>query len=1119
MKKNHINFISGFVVFMSVVTVVNAQIQSTVSGGSWNNASTWIGGVVPGSANDVVINGPVYCSSDACNNVIIQAAGGLYNDYYSGSLTVFGNITNYGTIDNYMSIFYLNIHGNIINNNIWTDSYVQLVGAGDQHISSLGSNHFSGFPWTNGKSSGNLYIDTDVFFKNIELHLSGIQLYVQPGCTLSFENTLLYQCNLEGLGAGATLMGYGSPNSNAFRISASDLKNLTLEGSIDIGELCSAHGTIINNAHLQNDYYHYAFNLYDDFINNGVIQNNVGGITLDIYGNITNNNVIDINAMNFYGSGDQQISLLSGKNLSPVNFTSFKPSGKIVALTDLSFNDVVINMDNDTLMMPDNGLLNLNGGYLANTRLVDTDNDNGYIQLNFGNYAYLDNCTVVNPEVLGTVEIGNNNSFYGNILVTGIMCNNYYYYVLTIDGNLTNNGAIQNYVGGFALDISGNIVNNGICENYSVNINGTSDQHVTCLNDNPFDCYQFISSKPSGIVYFDDQVIFNEVQVDFQGNQLELPMNSTLSLHNGYLLRGNIQGNGSTSVIHGDGAYEGVGHFIQFSTLEDIRFTGEWAISNDVELYGTIINDAVLQNAYYSLSVEVYADFINNGAIRNYVGGLTMKMYSNFTNNNIWKGHSINLHGTGDQTIELAENMVFEPIDFTSYKPSGQIISTNDLEFSNTLISMNYSQLVLPEQGTLRISGQYLQHADIMAQSGRFNLVTSNYAFLNSCQFQDVTLYGDIYLQENTFNGTTINYGTMQNNYYAFTANFYGDLINFGTIQHYASAFIVNAHANIINNGNWNNIYTKMVGTTDQYIHLNNGHGINGEMYLFSDISGSSYQWYFNTWAISTLFPDPDPFSGYTGAELKFNVPVANPWAGEYKCWVDGNFSRKIIVDYTTTPRLDITALLEGPFNGSEMNTDLNGMIPHQQSLGIIGYGGPETVTAIPNGDIVDWIGLELRDAPDANSATEGTTIAGGAYFLLNDGSIVCLDGYSMPSFDITINNQLFVLIWHRNHLPVMSKYPLTESGGIYSYDFTTSAGQAYGDNQSDLGGGYFGMIGGNANGDGEINEFDGSEKWIPEAGQSGYLQSDVNMDSQVDNNDKNDIWFKNKGKFEILPD
>jgi len=200
------------------------------------------------------------------------------------------------------------------------------------------------------------------------------------------------------------------------------------------------------------------------------------------------------------------------------------------------------------------------------------------------------------------------------------------------------------------------------------------------------------------------------------------------------------------------------------------------------------------------------------------------------------------------------------------------------------------------------------------------------------------------------------------------------------------------------------------------------------------------------------------------------------------------------------------------------MNTDLNAIIPLQQSLGDIGYEGAEAVDEIPNTEIVDWIGVELRDAADASLATEATTIGGGAFFIRNDGKIVGLDGSSVLSFDVAVTNQLFVVLWHRNHLPVMSMYPVSQSSGIYTYDFTTAIAQAYGNNLSDLGDGIYGMIGGNANGDGNINEFDGIQSWIPQAGHTGYYSGDVNMDTHVNNQDKNDIWLPNYGKSEILP-
>ena len=61
---------------------------------------------------------------------------------------------------------------------------------------------------------------------------------------------------------------------------------------------------------------------------------------------------------------------------------------------------------------------------------------------------------------------------------------------------------------------------------------------------------------------------------------------------------------------------------------------------------------------------------------------------------------------------------------------------------------------------------------------------------------------------------------------------------------------------------------------------------------------------------------------------------------------------------------LDLKANLEGPFNGTDMNTDLNPwMIPNNQPYNTSPwyYNGSESFAAVPNGDVVDWILVELR--------------------------------------------------------------------------------------------------------------------------------------------------------------
>ncbi|MCD4696198.1 MAG: hypothetical protein K8S16_08135 [Bacteroidales bacterium] len=199
-------------------------------------------------------------------------------------------------------------------------------------------------------------------------------------------------------------------------------------------------------------------------------------------------------------------------------------------------------------------------------------------------------------------------------------------------------------------------------------------------------------------------------------------------------------------------------------------------------------------------------------------------------------------------------------------------------------------------------------------------------------------------------------------------------------------------------------------------------------------------------------------------------------------------------------------------------------MLPHNQPYDANSsarwyYERNETVDPIPGFDIVDWILVELRDATDANSALSGTMIAQQPAFLLNDGSCVDLNGSSILSFYHSIIQSLFVVVWHRNHLGIMSATPLTETEGIYNYDFTTSAGQAYNSGQKEIVTGVWGMIAGDADGTSQVNEMDITGKWSADAGKCGYFSGDMNLDSQLNNQDKNDVWLPNNGQGNQVPD
>jgi len=1280
---------SSIVMLLLSVTISTsfAQIHSTSGGGPWDSTWAWVGGVVPGITHDVVINGPIYTSGASCQNLTLNASGSLYNNYYGYTLNVTGNVTNHGTISNYVSNFNLNIGGNITNNGTWNNTLTNLTGSTNHIITCLNNNSISASNFYNN-GTGTVYINSEAYFNNVNIDLDN-PIILGSNATLKIHDGNLFDCAVSGAGLTSVVLGEGIFNVDAPHYQSVSFTDISFQGDNNFAANCSTHGTVTNNGSLQNDYYGQTLVVNDNFINNGTVQNWVSGFTISLYGNFTNNGTLVNSNFYLYGTTDQTITELNGNTFNTSSFTSNKPSGKIIVLTDIDFLNCQVNMNNDTMLVQNNGTVKFVGSELISAVLLANDAKSGNLKLNMNEASGISNCHVFNPEVLGKVKSANNN-FYGDILVTDTLENNYFGYTINIHGNITNNGVIQDYVSNLNLNIEGNIINNGVWSNTNTYFSGSTDQHIECLNGKSFTGHQITNNNSSGDIYIDNIAYFDNVQLHFNDHNLIIPANSEFKIHDQFLYRCNVIGADASSIIIGEGAFDtdapyfqnviftnlsfqgdinihgdncsthgtvinngslqnnyytynlfvydifinngtiknwisGFGiklygdftnngimtnialglygttdqtltqlnnnsfdlgsltslkpsgqiisatdltfnnvninlehdtlivpdnssisvsgnylyradilpvagrfnlymennAYLQDCNLNEVSLSGTIDCNNTNVLYGTTINDGIFQNDYYSYTVVFNGDFINNGIIRNYVSALTMNMYGNIVNNGIWDNTTIGFYSTMDQEVSLDDGQVFSPSYFYSYKSSGKIIALTDLSFDNTDIHLDHDTLIMPDNSTISISANRLYKSNIHATSGRFNLFMENNAYMHECNLSEVTLYGTVDCNNgNVLYGTTINEGIFQNDYYSYWVTIDGDIINNNTIQSYVSALYINVLGDLTNNGAWTNYYTQMNGTTTQYVHLKNENWIDGQMRFISDVLASPHQWYWNGWAIQNPpYPQPAIISGETSSSLTWISPVTNSWVGTYKCWAGGSYSRDIIIDQTSSLRLDLTAFLEGPYNGTNMNTDLNTIIPLHQSLGVIGYDGPEAVAEIPNTDIVDWIGVELREASDASLATEGTTVGGGAFFIRNDGKIVGLDGSSIPSFDITVTQNLYVLLWHRNHIPIMSMTAVSQNGGIYTYDFTTAASQAYANNQSELGGGYYGMIGGDVNADGTINEFDGINVWFMEVGKMGYLQGDANMNTQVSNEDKNDVWYPNFGKSEILPD
>ncbi|MCB0805681.1 MAG: hypothetical protein KDC05_07760 [Bacteroidales bacterium] len=219
----------------------------------------------------------------------------------------------------------------------------------------------------------------------------------------------------------------------------------------------------------------------------------------------------------------------------------------------------------------------------------------------------------------------------------------------------------------------------------------------------------------------------------------------------------------------------------------------------------------------------------------------------------------------------------------------------------------------------------------------------------------------------------------------------------------------------------------------------------------------------------------------------------------------------------------DLKVILEGAFNGTDMNTDLfdNGVLANNQPYNTApwNYNGGEFISAPGGTDIVDWVYIQLRETDgDATTATIDKLLDHQAAVVLSDGTVARPDGTPNILYTGNITQNLYIVVYHRNHLAVMSASPLVESGGTFTYDFTDALSKAYLSGQKDLGGGMFGMIAGDSNGDGTVNSDDLDFNWSNNAGNAGYHISDLNLDMQVNNPDKDDCWVPNNNATTTVP-
>ena len=134
-----------------------------------------------------------------------------------------------------------------------------------------------------------------------------------------------------------------------------------------------------------------------------------------------------------------------------------------------------------------------------------------------------------------------------------------------------------------------------------------------------------------------------------------------------------------------------------------------------------------------------------------------------------------------------------------------------------------------------------------------------------------------------------------------------------------------------------------------------------------------------------------------------------------------------------------LKAMLQGPYNtGTSFMDNLlrsNNQLPSDQPFNQDpwNYSGTETLPSPTPANAVDWVLVEFRD-----SNGSGYTVKGRAAGLLRTNGVieVTVDDTEYP--DLHANTDYYMVVWHRNHMPVMSA--TAETAPVETaFDFTQS--------------------------------------------------------------------------------
>lgn len=460
------------VLMFAAASASAAVIESKPAGGYWIFSSAWIGGVVPGPNDDVILNGPVWIVGVAeILSLTITASGSLANfQDQLHTLTVTSDVVNEGVIEDGNHTLTMFIGGDITNNGIWTNWKTNLTGTADRELSMAPGATFTTNLLRVLGATGEIFIPS-AFTLDGHLDATGGNLVLGAGAPLTIVSGFLYGdflCN----GNQVTFI-------NPSRIYSGTWDQAVISGEVELDAGVNFTGGLVFDGTMSNVGASLAVvTVAGGFTNNGLLKNSSssGSLTIVAPGDVTNNGTIRSHRIIFEGSGIHHLYSGAGALYNTTIVMFYPDIGTIVVPDDLRSNGE-IDLGGGTLIVEPGVSLD----FLEYGDLNDGTVQAGGADIHMGTYGVLSGLIVDSATLHGCVCLTGDLTFTENVTITDTLMTGPFATSdvdIRVGGLIRNLGLIAEDARELTIIAEGDLENLGDWQHSRLEVAGTSDQII-----------------------------------------------------------------------------------------------------------------------------------------------------------------------------------------------------------------------------------------------------------------------------------------------------------------------------------------------------------------------------------------------------------------------------------------------------------------------------------------------------------------------------------------------------------------------------------------------------------------------------------------------------------------